>query len=119
MALMVTNIARRFLAVAAVAAGLMVGVQSPAQADSGNYCYQNVDIGQVQCELYTWYKDIRADIHRAGVQYIWNGTDRDMCAAYWDRGNLYRLALFRPGTDRRDDALKETDAIVDCRYFLQ
>ncbi len=114
-----TTIARGVLASAAVAAGLLAGLQSPAHADTGNYCYRNNGAGLAQCNSYTWYHDIRADIHRAGVQVIWNGTDRDMCAGNWDRGTLYSIAKLPPGTEESGGHLKETDAIVDCRYFLQ
>ncbi|NUP19430.1 MAG: hypothetical protein HOZ81_25760 [Streptomyces sp.] len=99
------------LSVAAIA-GTTVGVQSAALADSGTYVTNQYRF------VYTWYRDLPADVHIQGLAYFSNATDVSMCTAYWNRGNLYRHKAFPPGTSEVFSEKPRVDAIVDCRYFL-
>ncbi|MEW9554943.1 hypothetical protein [Nonomuraea sp. NPDC050783] len=109
------KMARFFSAItlsAAAIAGVTVGAQGAAFADSGTYTTNQYR------HAYAWYRDLPADTHQQGLAYFSNATDVAMCTAYWDRGNLYRTKAYAPGASEVFSAKPHVDAIVDCRYFL-
>lgn len=107
---------RRITLAALVTGGLLTGLQGPAHAASEFYVVSSATV--VQEFGYAWYRDLPAKIHQEGLTYFMNWTNVAMCTADWDRGNLYRLQTFAPHTEGQGD-YTDTDAIVDCRYFLQ
>ncbi|GAB2747097.1 hypothetical protein [Amycolatopsis magusensis] len=103
---------------AAVAAAVGVALSvlpAVAAADSGNYIVASQNAAYTFS--YQWYRDLPADVHQQGLQKFTNATDVQLCTAQWDRGSLYRIQAYPPGT-RYAPADSATDAIVDCRYFL-
>ncbi|MBP2472129.1 hypothetical protein JOF53_001001 [Crossiella equi] len=105
----------RAAAVAVAVGAALSALPGVAAADSGNYIVASQSAAYTFA--YQWYRDLPSDVHQQGLQKFTNATDVQMCTAQWDRGNLYRIQAYAPGT-RYAPASSETDAIVDCRYFL-
>ncbi|MBP2472131.1 hypothetical protein JOF53_001003 [Crossiella equi] len=105
----------RLAAVALAAGAALAGLPGVAAADTGNYTVSSQNVNHTY--WYRWYLDLPAEVHQEGLRYFSNDTDVQMCTAEWDRGTLYRIQGYAPRSGKQP-ASSETDAIVDCRYFL-
>jgi hypothetical protein len=103
-------------AVVAVAAGAALAcLPGTASADTGRYIVSSRSASYTFD--YQWYRDLPADVHEQGLTQFTNATDVEMCTAEWEHGNLYRIKAYPPGA-RYQPASSDTDAIVNCAYFL-
>ncbi|MCO1580967.1 hypothetical protein M8C13_34945 [Crossiella sp. SN42] len=105
----------RVAAVALAAGAALAGLPAVAVADTGSYTVSSQNVSNTF--WYRWYLDLPAEVHQEGLRYFFNATDVAMCTADWDRGTLYRIQAYAPGSGKQP-ASSRTDAIVDCRYFL-